>query len=672
MTHAIADAFFTPRSSAGPCKIPDDEDDEDVGLDVCKMNTGSTIVPYSDEENISDCGSDYGMLDSDDDEQSTTGRTTSGNRSASASASGKASVDEQTELEEVQQAELEEVQQVFAVPRLVLPPGLNEVAEVPPPPLGSLMHGTGQCIPCVWHWKPQGCQRGLDCGYCHLCPEGEVKVRKKAKMLALRAASVGGSESAVAADAPWVAEAPLVPDTVTTTSMQELVPPPPLPFEAASAVPSVGSAMHASGGCRPCAWFWKPTGCQNGAECRHCHICPEGEVKARKKVKANIAREEKRQLDEAHAKVSEMAQEVSVVAQRSAIDSLGESPDDLFTAMLPPPGLAEPIDAPMNVLPSLGSVLHSTGQCKPCAWFWKPQGCQNGKDCHHCHLCPKDEIKARKKEKLDALRVEQKEATSLRNPQREEPVLPCGLQREQAEAVQQPRKEKEATSFRGPGMPPLARLAAFGGLPSPGSALHGTGMCKPCGWFWRPGGCGNGKECRHCHLCPEGEIKARRKMKLAVLRSFQQRQQEVLQELMESDDEDEEQEVRPQQEVQEEAPVEDCQRLFQPTAPMLLPPYLPAPPPPFVSMGSTMHFLGQCKPGAELCLPEVCQNGTVRKDATARSTIALSPSLAPPLTPPSALMAGAMAAAQAARAAAAASQVAQPPRILRLAASLGA
>lgn len=29
---------------------------------------------------------------------------------------------------------------------------------------------------------------------------------------------------------------------------------------------------------------------------------------------------------------------------------------------------------------SLGSKAHGTGECKPCAWYWKPQGCRNGKE----------------------------------------------------------------------------------------------------------------------------------------------------------------------------------------------------------------------------------------------------------------------------------------------------
>jgi len=46
---------------------------------------------------------------------------------------------------------------------------------------------------------------------------------------------------------------------------------------------------------------------------------------------------------------------------------------------------------------SVGSALHGTGSCRPCAWFWKPQGCGNGDNCRHCHMCSQDEIKRRRK-----------------------------------------------------------------------------------------------------------------------------------------------------------------------------------------------------------------------------------------------------------------------------------
>lgn len=46
--------------------------------------------------------------------------------------------------------------------------------------------------------------------------------------------------------------------------------------------PSIGSRLHGSNLCKPCAWFWKKEGCLNGAECRHCHSCTYGELTRRK------------------------------------------------------------------------------------------------------------------------------------------------------------------------------------------------------------------------------------------------------------------------------------------------------------------------------------------------------------------------------------------------------
>jgi transposase-like protein len=58
-------------------------------------------------------------------------------------------------------------------------------------------------------------------------------------------------------------------------------------------IDSIGSLAHASGSCRPCAWFWKPEGCANGKECRHCHACPQGEGRRRKKERAKGIQREK-------------------------------------------------------------------------------------------------------------------------------------------------------------------------------------------------------------------------------------------------------------------------------------------------------------------------------------------------------------------------------------------
>jgi len=56
------------------------------------------------------------------------------------------------------------------------------------------------------------------------------------------------------------------------------------------------------------------------------------------------------------------------------------------------------------------------------------------------------------------------------------------------------------------------------GIPSRGSAMHGTGKCRPCAWFWKPQKCTNLQECGYCHLCPQGELKSRKKSKVAAMR----------------------------------------------------------------------------------------------------------------------------------------------------------
>jgi len=61
----------------------------------------------------------------------------------------------------------------------------------------------------------------------------------------------------------------------------------------------------------------------------------------------------------------------------------------------PAPGSAE--------LPSMGSIGHGRGICKPCA-FLHTKGCENGAVCRFCHLCEPGEKKRRQKEKRHALK----------------------------------------------------------------------------------------------------------------------------------------------------------------------------------------------------------------------------------------------------------------------------
>eukprot|EP00932_Pfiesteria_piscicida_P011509 SRR837773.22683.p1 GENE.SRR837773.22683~~SRR837773.22683.p1 ORF type:complete len:188 (-),score=23.17 SRR837773.22683:10-573(-) len=93
-------------------------------------------------------------------------------------------------------------------------------------------------------------------------------------------------------------------------------------------------------------------------------------------------------------------------AESSPFQPMTSDPLDSYAVMADP--------AQGQELPSQGSALHFTGQCKPCAWFWKPRGCQNGQDCAHCHLCPEGELKERKKAKEAALRSGILEPRSVR------------------------------------------------------------------------------------------------------------------------------------------------------------------------------------------------------------------------------------------------------------------
>jgi len=75
---------------------------------------------------------------------------------------------------------------------------------------------------------------------------------------------------------------------------------------------------------------------------------------------------------------------------------------------------ASPVNLPAApTLPSVGAALHSSGQCKPCAWFWKPESCQWGAECQHCHLCPIGELRRRKKERQAEAKELKKEAAAL-------------------------------------------------------------------------------------------------------------------------------------------------------------------------------------------------------------------------------------------------------------------
>eukprot|EP00933_Yihiella_yeosuensis_P062649 TRINITY_DN65627_c0_g1_i1.p1 TRINITY_DN65627_c0_g1~~TRINITY_DN65627_c0_g1_i1.p1 ORF type:complete len:304 (+),score=96.52 TRINITY_DN65627_c0_g1_i1:77-988(+) len=79
-----------------------------------------------------------------------------------------------------------------------------------------------------------------------------------------------------------------VPAASSTPSMMEFavppVPPPTASAPGSADLPSLGSAGHYIGDCKPCA-FLHTKGCENSAMCTFCHLCDAGEKKRRQKAK---------------------------------------------------------------------------------------------------------------------------------------------------------------------------------------------------------------------------------------------------------------------------------------------------------------------------------------------------------------------------------------------------
>jgi hypothetical protein len=67
---------------------------------------------------------------------------------------------------------------------------------------------------------------------------------------------------------------------------------------------------------------------------------------------------------------------------------------------------------------SVGALLHATGTCKPCGFFWKSQGCDFGKECLHCHLCTKGESKDRRRKATRS--AEKAELKAMRKQEEQE------------------------------------------------------------------------------------------------------------------------------------------------------------------------------------------------------------------------------------------------------------
>jgi len=369
---------------------------------------------------------------------------------------------------------------------------------------------------------------------------------------------------------------------------------------------SIGSVGHKDLLCKPCAWYWRPQGCTNGAECRHCHMCMAGEGKARRKMKLASLRSQTGWEDfstqgscaalgpQLAAKGSNIAGVSSVAPTLLRKASNDESMPLMTGVKSCPPLYSGRIQAP-----------------------WRSLSAQTGDLCRSfessASLCLETAASAPKRPSLDRqnstdedrgmwVRKEYSDGTETTKTTSEksticldkelEPLTPsikvkntfiegyasdheteelplmvstksCPARALQASELPpvmyvQPSANlsaraptpttpeltaphNAATSHGISAQPTTAFLASQStrtGLSasttsivalesrapewSIGATFHGVQQCRPCTWFWRPQGCINGESCRHCHMCPVGEVKARRKNRLAILRSSHQ------------------------------------------------------------------------------------------------------------------------------------------------------
>jgi hypothetical protein len=259
-------------------------------------------------------------------------------------------------------------------------------------------------------------------------------------------------------------------------------------------VPTIGSALHSRGECRPCGFFWKPSGCHFGPNCHYCHLCPEGELKARKKAKLALIRS------------GNSSEEITAGAAGEASDkTVSRTKVPLADLVKPPEGFLNPLSA---ASPRSKTAITSTAEEQMTAATAIPM-------CHAGNVIIRNTFI----EVVDVDTFPQEAATRRTRRARTEPVsilstagedddaeLPNLLHARTARARTQEFEsllDNDATS---------ASCYSFG------SSQHGEGNCRPCAWFWRLEGCRNGADCRHCHLCPQGELKLRRKDKIATMR----------------------------------------------------------------------------------------------------------------------------------------------------------
>lgn len=255
----------------------------------------------------------------------------------------------------------------------------GSVSRLRMPSLGSSLHATGQCKPCSWFWKPQGCGNAFECTHCHLCPEGEVKIRKKATSTAKRLQALHRASQELFDQG---AEKGTVDEHVSQAQEARREP---LESQQGAALGVVLCRLWPQPPTEPPALLLSMYPSPSQSSCTEVDGLP-------------LCRFEPRTIADVVNIQCESCGDVLCTCPQDVIGYRCNVLDHQQQVMRPSDVQSQELcRADIHSLPSVGSANHFAGTCSPCAWFYKPQGCDHGKRCGRCHLCPAGEMKARRR-----------------------------------------------------------------------------------------------------------------------------------------------------------------------------------------------------------------------------------------------------------------------------------
>jgi hypothetical protein len=296
-------------------------------------------------------------------------------------------------------------------------------------------------------------------------------------------------------------------------------------------MPTVGSIEHAVGNCRPCAFFHK-RGCENGVQCKFCHLCDPGEKRRRQKEKKAQFREQQEGIPEPgrHA-AGDM---LPPVAPAPALQLSATPAAPVGSPVLRRPPAAIVLDDEEDVLDRVTNALPLNTPQQPWpatpAECWPPTPADN-----HRPSCISFGANLGGFPNTNTL---------FSAPMTTAATLGDQSQRSWQVATLPPLQQQHfsfapaatiAALSENQRPPPVLRLAeslldpvlGSAELPSAGSRTHRFGNCRPCAFLHKQG-CGNGLHCEFCHLCDPGEKKRRQKLKKVQLQNVKQEAESLI------------------------------------------------------------------------------------------------------------------------------------------------